>query len=357
MRSLRATYTFQTTNANIPGGQIEVYRSSTGTDLLCLDATDATIGTDLRVELCDPNRRQQKFAYTEELTIVLVSSGSPTLCLEAGEVPHAVGRAVELRACVSPAPLRQRWSANDWANFEGTANGVDRDGFCFNVQQPGSPSPVILGSKDTGTCRQRHDTRQTFLPDKTVGAGAAGPKTGQLVNFQQFGRCLDIPHGGTYAWGEPLIAWPCKQTFQPTNPATLNWNQRWTLPAFTTGASSTTGKITTTNGTSTYCLQGPASATAASQYVILAQTCGTASAMTWTVSRDTGRYETSYRIMNHYGHCLVPTDPATDPYVDRGVVTNAGKIKVAPCTGSTDQKWNAPPDVIKSGPLSDIGEG
>jgi hypothetical protein len=351
-RSLQATYTFQTTNANIPGGLIHAGLSSTGG--LCLDATTATAGAELWTQTCAPDRPQQQFAYTEDLTLVLVTSKSPKLCLDAGQ-NHAVGIVVKLAVCESPVPPKQRWSANAQANFEGTADGRTPDGYCFNVTQPGTPGKVILGSGGAGTCYGWGDPKQTFLPEAAVGAGAAGPKTRQLVNFKQFGRCLDVPNNAAYfPAGGSLIAWPCKQAFEPADLTAIGWNQQWTLPAIVAGATSATGHITAQDGANTYCLLSPVAQTSADQHVALAQTCGTASTMTWTVYGETGRYEDGYRIMNHYGYCMAVTDPATDAFdAGRGI----SNIKVEPCTDSTGQKWNAPPDVVESGPLSEVSEG
>jgi hypothetical protein len=256
---------------------------------------------------------------------------------------------VELRECDPSVPPRQRWSANAQANFQGTTDGKQPDGYCFNVAQTDAPGPVTLNSN----CNVWGDPKQQFLPEAAVGAGAAGADTGQLVNYWQFGRCLDVPNNASYfPNGGPLIAWTCKQAFNSADLTAIGWNQQWTLPPRVPfDAASATGQITVKDGANTYCLLSPVSETTADQHVALAQTCGTASTMTWTVDWETGNYETSYRIKNHYGHCLAVTDPATDFFIP-----GFSNIKVEECSDSPRQKWNAPEDVVESGPLSDVIE-
>jgi hypothetical protein len=356
-RSVQATYTFQTTNQNIPGGLIHVYKTSTSTDL-CMDAGSGAPapGTNLQMQPCNSGSAQQKFAYNANLTLVLVASKTPQMplgmCLDAG-TPQALGRVVQFQPCASTTRPQQQWSLNDSANFEGTADGATLDGYCFNVQSPNvAGSFVILGSVSASTCHRGYDNVETFSPEASVGAGAAGASSGQLVDFNEFGRCLDVTEQNV-SFGY-LIAWPSKQAPDPAN---VTWNQKWALPAVAAGSASGTGRITTSPPSGRYCLQSPGS-TAAGQYVQVAP-CPTGStplSMTWTVYQDTGTYETSHRIKDGYGYCLSPTDPTATPgdFYPRG--QQISKIVVAACSGSTLQKWNAPPNVLQSLPLKDIGE-
>jgi hypothetical protein len=356
-RSVQGTYTFETTNQNLAGGLIHVYKTATSTDL-CMDAGSGSpaAGTNLRMGLCTVGSIRQKFAYNPNLTLGLVASRTALLplgmCLDAG-TPHAVGQVVQFQPCATTTAPRQQWSINDSANFEGTANGATLDGFCFTVQSPNSPgSYVVLGSVATSTCHGGYNNVQTFSPEASVGAGAAGAAADQLVNFSQFGRCLDVTEQNvTYGY---LIAWPCKQAPDPANVA---WNQKWLLPAVATGASSGTGRITTNPTSGLYCLRSPGS-TATGQYVTVAACPSGATPvdMTWTSYLDTGSYPTSYRIRDGYGNCLQPTDPAATPPDLYPKGQQISKIVVAACTGSGLQKWNAPPNILQSLPLKDIGE-
>ena len=348
-RTLRASYVFTTTNQNIAGGLIHVYKTATSTDL-CLDAGSSSpaLGTNVRMQVCSPGSSQQKFAYNSNLTLTLVASKTSSLplgmCLDAGS-PHAAGSLVQFQPCAATTKPQQQWSINDQANFEGTSDGVNLDTLCFNVQNPNTAgSLVVLGAKAAGKCYGGYDIVQTFSPEAAVGAGAAGGSSGQLVNFNQFGRCIDVteqnPDKGY------LIDWPCKQA---PNAANVAWNQKFTLPA--TGSS---GRITTTKSGTVYCLRSPGS-TASGQYVqTIKCPANTPTNMTWTVYGDTGAYLTSYRIVDGFGYCLSPTDPAVDVYTGGGVMIS--KLVVAPCSGSTMQKWNAPPNILQAVPLKDLAE-
>jgi hypothetical protein len=356
-RSLQATYVFQTSNPFSTGGLIHSFKTTTGTDL-CLDAGSGSPppGTNVQLQDCNPEAVQQKFTYNRNLTLVLVSSRSTSLplgmCLDAG-TPHAEGNIVKLQQCASTTIPQQQWSINESANFEGTADGVTLDGYCFNVQTPNAAgSFVVLGSAAKSECLRGYDNIQAFAPEASVGAGAAGASSGQLVNLAEYGRCMDVTDQDVTA--NYLIAWPC---LQAPDPSTVSWNQKWALPAVVTGGVSAPGAITTDPGSGPYCLQSPGS-TAAGSYVTIAK-CPSGStplSMTWTVYRNTGVYETSYRIKDGHGYCLSPTDPdAPSPdFAPKGSETS--KIVVATCSGSTLQKWNAPPFILQSLPLKDIGE-
>jgi len=356
-RELRATYTFQTTNQNIAGGLVHVFKTASSTDL-CLDAGSGSpaAGTSVRMRPCGAGGIAQTFAYNTNLTLVLVGSKSVAqplgMCLAAG-TPHAVGVVVQFQPCAATTAPAQQWSMNDSANFEGTADGRTLDGFCFNVQsQNTAGSLVVLGSATAGTCRRGYDTIETFSPEASVGAGAAGAASGQLVNFAQFGRCLDVTEQNVnYGY---LISWPCKQAPDPAN---VTWNQKWALPVAAAGAASATGRITTHPSAGLYCLRSPGS-TAAGQYVqsIPCPAGALPANMTWTVYTDTGSYTTSYRVVDSAGLCLAPTDPAATPADLYPNGQKISKIVVATCSGSTLQKWNAPPNILQALPLKDIGE-
>jgi Ricin-type beta-trefoil lectin domain len=353
-RSLRGTYTFQTTNQNIAGGLVHVYETGTSTDL-CMDAGSGSpaAGANLQMQPCSAGDSQQTFAYDTHLNLVLVSAKTPSLplgmCLDAG-TPHAAGQVVQFQPCATTTRPQQQWSINDSANFEGTTDGKTLDGYCFHVQTPNTPGSFVVLST---SCHGAYDNIQTFQPEPPVGAGASGPDANQLVNFSQFGRCLDVTEQNVnYAY---LIAWPCKQAPDPAN---ITWNQKWALPAIVGTATEATGPITTSPKAGLYCLRSPESV-AAGQYVRSIPcplTGGTPTDMLWTVHADTGSYATSYRIEDSSGYCLSYTDPDAIPpdLYPKGKLIS--KIIVATCSGATAQKWNAPPNILQSSPLKDVGE-
>ena len=349
-RTLRGTYQFQTTNQNIAGGLIHVYQ---GNPDLCFDAgsTSPAAGTNLQLRACDSQSRAQAFAYTDDLNLVLVSSKTTSqplgMCLDAAPTS---GTLVTFQPCVSPAAARQRWSLNDSSRFQGTTDGINLNSLCFVIQTPNTSGSLIALGSCGGT--------GAFAPEAATGAGAAGASSGQLVNFSQFGRCLDVTEFWNWITYGYLISWPCKQAPSVTQ---VGQNQRWTLPTIAAGGSSATGQIFSLvqdPNTVRWCLQSPGSV-ASGQYVRIT-TCPLTGALpqnlTWTVYTDTGAYATSYQITDGYGYCLQATDQNATPADLYPYGSRIAKIIVRTCNGSTLQKWNAPPGILDSVPFKDLSE-
>jgi len=347
-RTLTGTYEFQTTNQNIAGGLIHVYQ---GNPDLCFDggSTSPSAGTNLQLRACDAQSRAQAFAYTTDLNLVLVSSQTASqplgMCLDAAPT---TGTYVTFQACANPAAARQRWSLNDSSHFQGTTDGVNLNSLCFRIQTPNTAGSFVV----LGTCGS------SFAPEAATGAGAAGSASGQLVNFSQFGRCLDVTEFWNWTTYGYLINWPCKQAPSVTQ---VGQNQRWTLPTISSGATSGTGRISSLvrdPNTIAWCLQSPGSV-AAGQYVRIL-TCPLVGALpqnlTWTVYSDTGVYATSYEIRDAYGYCLQPTDNTVTPADLYPYGSKISKMVVRVCDGSTLQKWNAPPGILDAIPFKDLGE-
>ncbi|WP_449063122.1 RICIN domain-containing protein [Planomonospora algeriensis] len=348
-RSIEATYSFQTTNANIVGGQIRLAQAN-GADPLCMDAGLAEpvlAGTRLQMQKCQPGAGQQRFAYTQDLFLKLVDSESSTatlgMCLDTPS-SQATGAYVVFQPCQPTRIPRQQWSLNDNSNFQGTSDGATLNSYCFNLSSPGLPGSYVT----LGTCGTTAN-RQVFRPQTGVGTGMAGPATGQIVNYEQFSRCVDVT--GFQTNPTYLIVWFCKHV--PNG--SIRWNQKWSIPA--ASATGTTGRIrTVADGGTGYCLRSPGS-TAAGQYVRLTSCAATGTLpieLRWTVFGDTGDYATGYRIMDGYGNCLVPTDltvPNPDTHTD-----GTSKVKVAVCDRSELQKWNAPANLDRPLPLTEVNE-
>ena len=356
-RSVRATYTFQTAVGTSPGGAIRVSTLQGGPSL-CLDAGSATpvANTTLLAQPCGTQSAQQLFVYGANLTIVLGSSRTSAqplgMCLDAGS-PQTAGGIVRLQPCAATTKPQQQWSVNAQSNVEGTADGLTLDGLCFNMQAAKTAgSAIVLGSVAGGTCRQAYDSVETFFPDAAAGAGAAGATTNQLVNFGEYGRCVEVTNGNpAYAY---LIADPCQQAPDPTN---VGWGQRWVVPAIAAGTTSGTGLITTDPSSGRWCLLSPGSL-AAGQYPTLTSCPAgvTPQNMTWTIFGNTGVTATSYRITDGFGYCLSVTDPAALPPDLHPVGYQTSKIIVARCDGTAAQKWNAPQSALQAVPLKDISE-
>lgn len=354
-RTLGATYTFRTSSTNVLGGLIHVYPTPTSVDR-CMDAGSATpaAGTVVTEQDCAGGAPQQSFGYTTDLTLVLTGSRTPArpdgLCLQA---PPNDGAAVTLQPCATPRIAAQEWSFNDKSNFVGTTDGHTLNGLCITsqwAQSTGSAagSPLVLSSSQCNA--GSGDNMQNFAPDASVGAGAAGAGTHQLVNYAQFGRCLDVPAKDPTAG--LLIDWPCKQA---PDPSTLTWNQVWSLPSAGTGTIST---YDSDNGVR-YCLRSPGAVydpAAKGPYADLVacpSTVTPADRLTWTVNADTGSYATSYTIRNADGYCLAAIGTADD-YWTYG--SNVSKLQVAVCGADTRQKWNAPGTLGDGRGLTDYAE-
>jgi hypothetical protein len=343
-RTIDATYTFKTTNENVTGGAIQL--AAPAVNPLCMDAgtiASPPTGTHVTMQRCVlGGTSSQRFAYTSDLSIMLVGSERTGallgMCLEA-PVPHAAGGLVTFQPCLARV-ARQQWSLDDSSQFRGTTDGVKLDGFCLSVKVPDNNpgSDVVVGSCNTGA------NQTTFRPQTGVGAGMASAVTNQLVNYKQFSRCLDVTN--QVATSSYMIVWFCKQA--PDGGVT--WNQQWTYPPLTTTADNATPERIRTTGTNNpgYCLLTPGS-TLAGKYVTMTPCTPTGiltdERLKWTVYGDTGNYATSYRIVDSYGYCLVPTDLTVanpDTHSD-----GTSKVKVAACNNSELQKWNAPANFNK----------
>ncbi|MCA2215344.1 RICIN domain-containing protein [Jidongwangia harbinensis] len=349
-RTLEATYTFRTSNENITGGAIPL--ASTTPAQLCMDggaSASPADNTPVWMRWCKPGgSSEQRFAYTKDLNIKLVgsetSSAPDGMCLDA-PVPRVSGTTpILFQKCLGLQP-RQQWGLDDGSNFVGAGTGPR---VCLNVRVRGDESELIAGACGSG------DNASTFRPQPEAGAGMASLDMGQLVNFKQFSRCLDVtnfnrPQPATY-----MIVWFCKQ--DPNG--NIAWNQKWNIPAQITPDTPPVGrtpdKIWTTDEHGVrQCLRSPGS-TAANVYVTVTPCSGAVSGQGWMVYGDTGSYATSYRIVDSFGYCLTPTDLTVTP---RDTHTDGtAKVKVAVCTKSDLQKWNAPPDLTEPLALTDTKE-
>jgi hypothetical protein len=353
-RTLRATYQLQTTNQNIPGGLIPVYSAGGAGTRLCLDAGSASPATNapLRVQYCsDPPSDRQKFAYNTNLNLVLVSSMTTAnplgMCLDS-PTPHRRNNPVYFRPCSAPSTSpRQQWSFTAAANFEGTTDGQTLDDWCFTLERPNSPGVAV----ELDRCGSGYDNTRSFTPQATVGAGAAGmPGTGQLVNYEQFGRCLDVTNQtvtSTY-----LIVWPCKQAPVAAN---VDWNQKWEPMANTDGSV----RLVTISSGVRYCLRSPGSSGAGAYPRVVSTSCTSSTPpdnLRWRPSGNTGTYSTSYRIADYRGYCLTPTNPDATPPDLFTVGERVSKVVVDTCSSAALQKWNAPANVMASLALEDLRE-
>lgn len=358
-RTLQSTYVVRTTNSSIAGGIIRIYPS--GSEANCMDAgTNPRPGNVVVATTCDQTNPAQLWSYNFDLSIQLVSSVAETtdattargngLCLDSA-TPHTAGKPITLQWCApqviddggvprnTGAPWNQQWSSDDQAHFKGALpDQSNTDNFCINFTKAGDPLTIKACAGSTT------DTNQTWVPSPKFGPGAAGTRDvedpsllvpdHQLVNYLQFGRCLDVTDQKVAS--AYLIAYSCKQ-----NPSAkqISWNQKWSF--------NSKGQWITYNGgnlNQPFCLTAPR-ADASPPYVTLTA-CGASAtpATTWTtkLTKNAGGgelpYAEKFTIVSSSGLCLA-LSAASD--VQQG---NYYKILMSPCDGTDGQKWNALPN-------------
>ena len=216
----------------------------------------------------------------------------------------------------------QKWAYNDGGRLEVVQPDATRlSGSCI------TPTLVAPGAALTmvGDC----GTALDWAPSSTVGAGAAGEVTGQLVNFGEYGRCLDVTNQDV---GWPyLIDFPCKA--DPTHP--VLWNQRFRYDP-------DTRQLVTPYLTGDHCLR---TASTAGGYVLVAPCSASDAAQRWTKHDATGTRATAYTIVDVNGRCLSLGPPGAAS----GGLAQWSTIVAAACDGSRVQKWNAPPQLAGAG--------
>ncbi len=359
-RTLVTTYVFETANTNIPGGVIRI--NSAGSASMCMDAGSASpaVNTTLVLRPCStstPPAQQQVFAYRSDLTLQLLSSITPAsgtcptspptspapfcgLCLNSSSTPAASGNTIRLAKCAAlgaPSPYTEQWSYDDYRSFQAVQSNGTPSPFCMNVANQIAGVQVMVASCNNATSA---DTTQFWIPAPSVGAGNAGPP--QWINYLEFGRCLDIAN--TDITSDHLIDFPCKQS--PQGPTQVSWNQKFTfIPNPLTPNSGQISTVSTIDSKK-YCLTSPLSVgglvTMGPQVSGKVTPCGSTvpASQTWTVNGGDPSlpYSVKYTVVDSAGFCLGLT-PTRNSEV-------WSYIDVEKCIGSTEQKWNASPNVL-----------
>ncbi|HEY3925584.1 MAG TPA: RICIN domain-containing protein [Acidothermaceae bacterium] len=395
-RVISTVYALSTTNQNIAGGNIPFYANLS----LCFAVNDATAvktGDGITVATCNPIAPQQKWSYTANLQLQIVATDGTLQCMQAVNTQYTV---VALAPCstnlLPPAspytPYQQIWSYNDGGQFQNSKTDDSGLGsYCLNLYtgtpgSAGNPAALAAGDLvDLDVCGSQ------MVPTASVGAGAAGTalRPFQLVNYLNFGRCIDDTNQQVNAtW---LIGYPCKQDPLATN---LTWNQKYYtgISGGTAGSGATAAYggsggntvIATTTPTVTgcqvsntqpcqfisfpngaggastqyYCLEAGASATPAAPVdgtIVTVQPCNTAdNYQLWTYTSNLVSSYANQYLIQPYGAatsnlCLSMTIGSTPPgltYSGGGgaPIPAYGYISLQTCTGTAWQKWNAPPN-------------
>ena len=362
-RSQTGTYTFKTSNVNVVGGRIRSY----GTQQ-CLDAgSNPQPGTTLTLQPClalgTPN---QTWQYRTDLSIFFGGNTALNLCIRA----PSSGTTPTLQTCTgsgtgttypyAAGQQAQEFGFNDNGHFAAAlSDGTVTNGTGGNCLQPQGATASTAAPSGAALVYVSCDATTTgpaaFDPDPQVGAGKAGGNTtgrpgaptSQYVNYQQFGRCLDIT--GQNVNADHLIAYPCKQA---PNSSTLTFNQVWAYTAVgATGYG--TMSVTKTDG-SRYCLKAPISGN-----LITTPACAAVPGndQLWQPSGDTGVYESSYRLVSKLSVAQNPAAPqcmSVSPLAS-AITYGSSNIIVEACDGTLKQKWNAPPNIPSEG-LGNIRE-
>jgi hypothetical protein len=375
-RTLFGVYAFRTVvGANTNGGQIHDWHTSNSSPDLCLDAGATPAATTiLKMQLCavdaagDVVARQQ-FGYQPGLQISLVTADRAlypsSLCVDAG-TPHAANAVLRLQPCASTkaAAIQQQWSFNTASGFFGTTNGTTLDNYCWSITNPDTAGSLVTLNNTSGgnghsACNTAYPNNfQTWNPSSEVGSGGAGlpiPTAQlygynvhalQLVNFEEFGRCLDVTYSDVTKPFE--VVFQCKQS--PTFDLTNNWNQSWVTPV-----DGTIGPIWTYSvpKSAFYCLVMPP--VGPSPMLITVRACNsaapTADEMWWSRGASTNSPAKNYRIEGigaWANYCLAALD-------DQPAWQQADKAGMLSCNGDKIQKWNAVPSTTPAG-MSGIGE-
>ena len=357
-RTLFATYTFKTLlKGNAPGGQIKLLKPDSTDDHFCMDAGSGLAGVVVTMQECDwqadgtPIPGQQ-FGYQPNLTLSLITADPVAypngLCLDAG-TPHTTGSPVRLQPCGAATLIQQQWSFDTSSSFFGTTDGKTLDDYCITMATPGKVSDLVLNDTSNGLhngdhgCGNALTGYQNWSPTPSVGAGAAGlPSTKQLVNFERFGRCLDVTYQSLLVPYE--VAFPCKQ--QP-DPTVRDWNQAWNIP----------------NGLGRLSVQSPdnglqcltAHDLTQSPLLLSMSDCAVGTVPDTQMfnyrGQDTPSYDEAYRMEgtgSYAGLCL-------QPLPDYPAWAQADKIGLRPCSGARIQKWNALPASTQSA-FAGVGE-
>ncbi|PWB97473.1 RICIN domain-containing protein [Salinibacterium hongtaonis] len=339
-RLLGAVYTFKVKNENVPGGRI-YNESTTPSASRCLQVNGSpVVGAKVKVvtpALCQGNDDRELWVYDTSYQIKLSSTllSDPTLCITGPTTAAGAGTAgdITLQKCEGRFNQLWGWTGDDSWKQSRSATDLQIGTRCLSMT--GTMLRVENSCSSTG-----------FAPDPAIGAGAASKLTEQVVNYLEFGRCLDVTSANLSTGKNYLISYPCKQ--DPGAP--VYWNHVWkyTEPAGTPGSTQITqqvwGRENNDPAGERYCLQAPTAGAAQPAYATIKSPCAasvTDQRVMWTRIVNIDDYQSSYVFRDFTGTRCLTVDPMqkhSDKY--------SSKVKVSACTGTTDQKWNAPPTTV-----------
>ncbi|MGY4642606.1 RICIN domain-containing protein [Cellulomonas sp. URHB0016] len=350
-RAIETVYTFQVTNNNIAGGVIYAFG-----DKHCLKASGQTAGSKVTYQPASACRDDDptvlwSYATDYKIHLAVTDLGGPTtaMCLT-GNAGTGGNIEVTLQKC-SSASVTQYFSWIGGAKWIGQKNDNSdynnqpspATGFCLNAGAEYSDTDLVGKTLHYSACMGNNVTSGSWDPDPRVGAGNASKASNQIVNFLEFGRCMDVTGANIAATFE--ISYPCKQ--DPSLAKThVEWNHKWYYNEPTGLKGALANQTIKVNNGSDYCLQTPP-ATDNPAYPIF-KTCSGAANQKWTRHAEESTYGDSWTFVDTHGRCISLGEKmsATEMW---------SKLIVAPCNNGPEQKWNAPANDQKAR-LDDLRE-
>jgi hypothetical protein len=378
-RTTELVYNIQSNNTNIPGGPVAIYQASgySGTQY-CLDAGASPVaGEAVTMQVCNTGYLGQLWQYNPLLQLQLsetITGGAAGLCLDDPTQTAEDAAVLEPCSTTNPATYTQEWSFNDVAQFQNATSGGALGSLCLELANPQQTGSLVIAGS---VCGDGYSNQWAWDPSASVGAGAAEGEdpndpsnppiqpaqpsaTGtpiQLVNYYEFGRCLDISDQNVAA--PDLIDFPCKQ--DPLA-ADVAWNQKFNW-------NPTTGQFWTVYNGSDYCMNSPGTATATSYVTFSAcpiSGSGTPSNEVWQLTENNGVYLTSYEVIDYKGNCLTlgPPDGTWDSnllqwssivtYTCNPSTPLAAKTGIPASPPDLADKWDAPANLITGGSHDEV---
>lgn len=342
-RVVEATYVFQLTTRKVSGGMILDDNSN-----FCLVAASASVGANIYYRNitsadCQDQTDFNSWTWADDYMIHLSANdldGKIPLCLSG----RASGSAIiymTLQVCTTSTqdPLGQRFSWTGDHTWRGQNASNTALAATYIVNQDSS---VGAGDRLSVT---NASTYKSITPLPAVGKGNASYLTNQVVNYQQFGRCLDVTNASiTYAF---MIAYPCKQ--DPSGNGAFDWNHKWFYNEVADGQASVATQIKVNNG-SEYCLittssntnvgNNPTGSFMAPRFVTSSNNADCSSNNTrWTRYGYSTDPNVAYTIQDRNGRCLA-TSQNSARYNQWSIII------VTTCNGNESQKWNVDPDPV-----------
>ncbi|WP_084103667.1 hypothetical protein [Demequina sp. NBRC 110056] len=331
-RVVEATYQFQLTTMKVSGGQIY------DDDLqYCLVADHAGEGANIRYRPaghsdCNEKTALNSWTWDEDYMLHLASSDLPgviPMCISGRPWSNGSARAVTLQECAlgTRDDLGQRfsWTGSHTWRGQNSANTAYADSYLVNQDSRVDANDALSAANSA--------TNKSVTPEPAVGKGNASYATNQVVNFHEFGRCLDVTDEDINK--SYMIAYPCKQ--DPSGFGSFKWNHKWFYaePTDTESVTTTIHVLVDNRTDRKYCLYTPSG----SVYPRFGTTC-TGDSRTWTRYGQTGD-EDAYTIQDSAGRCLTV---GGSEYPLHG--SQWSRIVVATCEGKETQQWNVPTDPV-----------